>query len=82
MFKFYRNIFIIFILPYLINISHTYAIGIFVDKNYNNKMDRNLFGVPKEQFGFSNNAKGNFGPPSFKDASFVVSGDINLDINL
>ena len=60
----------------------TYAIGIFVDKNYNNKMDRNLFGVPKEQFGFSNDAEGNFGPPSFEDASFTVLGDIKLEINL
>ena len=60
----------------------TYAIGIFVDTNYNNEMDRNFFGVPKEQYGFSNDAKGNFGPPSFKDASFNVSGDMKLKINL
>ena len=60
----------------------TYAIGIFVDKNYNNKIDRNFFGVPKEQFGFSNNAKGNFGPPSFEDASFTVSNDIKIEIDL
>jgi uncharacterized protein (DUF2141 family) len=60
----------------------TYAIGIFVDANYNNKMDRNFFGVPKEQYGFSNDAKGSFGPPSFKDASFTVSGDMKLKINL
>ena len=60
----------------------TYTIGIFVDTNYNNKMDRNLLGVPKEQFGFSNDAKGNFGPPSFEDASFTVSSDMKLEINL
>ena len=60
----------------------TYAIGIFVDANYNNEMDRNFFGVPKEQYGFSNDAKGSFGPPSFKDASFTVSGDMKLTINL
>ena len=60
----------------------TYAIGIFIDANYNNEMDRNFFGVPKEQYGFSNDAKGSFGPPSFKDASFTVSGDMKLDINL
>lgn len=60
----------------------TYAIGIFVDANYNNKMDRNFFGVPKEQYGFSNDAKGNFGPPSFKDASFNVDGKLKLEINL
>ena len=60
----------------------TYAIGIFVDANYNNEMDRNLFGLPKEQYGFSNDAKGSFGPPSFKDASFTVSGDMKLEVNL
>ena len=60
----------------------TYAIGIFVDANYNNKMDRNFFGVPKEQYGFSNDAKGSFGPPSFKDASFNVEGELKLEINL
>lgn len=60
----------------------TYAIGIFVDANYNNEMDRNLFGIPKEQYGFSNDAKGSFGPPLFKDASFTVSSDLNLKINL
>ena len=66
-----------FVLP-----NGTYAIGIFVDTNYNNEMDRNFFGVPKEQYGFSNDSKGSFGPPSFKDASFTVSGDISLQINL
>ena len=60
----------------------TYAIGIFADTNYNNEMDRNVFGVPKEQYGFSNDAKGSFGPPSFKDASFTVDGEITLEINL
>ena len=60
----------------------TYALGIFVDANYNNEMDRNFFGVPKEQYGFSNDAKGSFGPPSFKEASFTVSGDMTLLINL
>ena len=63
-------------------LNGTYAIGIFVDANYNNEMDRNFFGVLKEQYGFSNDAKGSFGPPSFKDASFTVSGDMKLRINL
>ena len=66
-----------FILP-----AGTYAIGIFVDANYNNEMDRNFFGVPKEQYGFSNNAKGSFGPPSFKDASFTIKDDLSLRIDL
>ena len=59
-----------------------YAIGIFVDVNRNNRMDRNFIGIPKEQYGFSNDASGNFGPPSFAEASFTVSGDMALEINL
>ena len=59
-----------------------YAIGIFVDTNYNNKLDKNLFRIPLEQFGFSNDARGHFGPPSFQDASFIVSDDATLQIRL
>ncbi len=60
----------------------TYAIGIFVDANYNNKMDKNFLGIPKEQYGFSNNARGTFGPPSFANASFSLSGNLALSIDL
>jgi uncharacterized protein (DUF2141 family) len=49
-----------------------YAIAVLHDENNNLKMDFNLVGVPKEGYGFSNNAKGTFGPPSFKKASFVI----------
>jgi uncharacterized protein (DUF2141 family) len=53
-----------------------------VDVNRNNKMDRNFIGIPKEQYGFSNDARGSFGPPCFAEASFTVSGDMALEINL
>ena len=59
-----------------------YAIGIFVDVNGNNRLDKNFLGIPKEQYGFSNDATGLFGPPSFTDASFTISGDRKLSINL
>jgi len=47
-------------------------------------MDKNLFGVPKENYGFSKNVFGTFGPPDFEEVSFkVVSGKIvKLTINL
>ncbi|MGC6517374.1 MAG: DUF2141 domain-containing protein [Candidatus Puniceispirillaceae bacterium] len=60
----------------------TYAIGIFIDVNGNNKMDKNFLGIPKEQYGFSQNAKGSFGPPSFEDASFTIKGAHKLSITL
>ena len=50
----------------------TYGIKIYIDKNNNNKFDFNIIGIPKEQFGFSNDAISLLGPPSFKNASFDV----------
>jgi uncharacterized protein (DUF2141 family) len=35
-----------------------YAIAVFVDVNGNGKMDKNFLGIPKEQYGFSNNVMG------------------------
>jgi len=47
-----------------------YAISVVHDENNNGKLDTNLIGLPKEGIGVTNNAKGSFGPPKFKDAKF------------
>ena len=60
----------------------TYAIGIFHDANLNNRLDNYFFGVPREQYGFSNNARGFMGPPSFEDAAFSVEGKTEISISL
>ena len=60
----------------------TYAIGIFHDANLNNRLDNYFFGVPREQYGFSNNARGFMGPPSFEDAAFSVEGRTEISIGL
>ena len=60
----------------------TYAIGIFHDANLNNRLDNYFFGVPREQYGFSNNARGFMGPPSFDDAAFTVEGKTEISITL
>ena len=62
--------------------SGNYAVGIFHDVNGNNRLDTNLFGVPKEQYGFSNDASGRFGPPSFDDAAISVTKDARYIVNL
>jgi len=49
-----------------------YAISMFHDENDNNKMDSNFLGIPKEDYGCSNNARGFMGPPKWKDAKFEV----------
>ncbi len=60
----------------------TYAISVFHDINNNNKMDANFIGIPNEQTGASNDAKGKMGPPAFKDAKFALTGDQSILITM
>jgi uncharacterized protein (DUF2141 family) len=58
---------------YLENLAHgSYAFALYQDANNNGKLDKNVFGIPKEGFAFSNNAMGTFGVPSFQQSSFVL----------
>jgi len=50
-----------------------YAIKLFHDENGNDKMDRNMIGIPSEDYAFSNNATGNFGPADYEDAKFLFN---------
>jgi len=59
-----------------------YAISLFVDSNNNKIIDKNLLGIPTEQYGFSNNATGFLGSPSYNDASFNLINDLNIQISL
>ncbi|WP_204346072.1 DUF2141 domain-containing protein [Psychroserpens algicola] len=52
-----------------------YAISFFHDENENNKMDSNFLGIPKEDYGCSNNARGFMGPPKWDDAKFEVKNE-------
>lgn len=51
----------------------SYAVKTFHDENSNGKLDTNFVGYPKESFGFSNDAMGKFGPPSFEEAEFSLA---------
>ena len=48
------------------------AIKVFHDENGNKDLDRSFLGLPKEDYGFSNNVRGFFGIPSFEKAKFSV----------
>ena len=50
-----------------------YAIVALHDENSNHKLDRNMFGIPKEGFGFSNNPKVFLSAPSFNTAAIPVT---------
>lgn len=52
-----------------------YGISIIHDINDNGELDTNAFGIPKEGFGFGNNAMGLFGPPSFEKAKIAINRD-------
>jgi uncharacterized protein (DUF2141 family) len=50
----------------------TYALFVLHDANNNNKMDKNLLGIPKEGYGASKNKLPFAAAPTFKENRFVV----------
>ena len=52
----------------------TYAMVVIHDANMNGKLDTNWLGIPTEGYGFSNDAKGLVGAPTFSAASFPYDG--------
>ncbi len=59
----------------------TYAMVVIHDENMNGKLDTNVLGIPKEGYGFSNDAKKWLGTPSFSAASFLYDGQ-NIDLTM
>ena len=56
----------------------TYGLAVVHDENENMKLDTNFLGIPREGYGFSNNARGRFGPPSFADVLFTLDSDTSV----
>ncbi len=50
------------------------AISVVHDADLSGDITTNVLGVPVEGYGFSRDARGTFGPPSFSDAAFVHDG--------
>ncbi|HLK98913.1 MAG TPA: DUF2141 domain-containing protein [Hymenobacter sp.] len=49
-----------------------YAVAVYHDENGNGKMDKRMFGIPREPYGFSNNFKPVISAPKFSDCRFSV----------
>ncbi|WP_052731149.1 DUF2141 domain-containing protein [Spirosoma radiotolerans] len=50
-----------------------YALGVVHDENGNHRLDYNLFRIPREAYGISNDARGGVsGPPTFEQAILRV----------
>ena len=55
------------------NLRHkSYAAAVYHDVNGNGVLDKNRLGMPTEPYGFSNNAVGFLGKPTFENASFKL----------
>lgn len=59
----------------------TYAMAVIHDENMSGKLETNWLGIPTEGYGFSNDAKGVIGVPSFAAASFPYDGR-NVDLTM
>lgn len=62
--------------------SGTYAVSVVYDADNNGELNTGFLGIPTELVGFSNDAKGIFGPPSFEDAAFELDHTLTLNIKL
>ncbi len=60
-----------------------YAISCVHDANDNDRMDFEANGMPKENYGVSNNQMNLYGPPTWSEAKFDVGNkDLNLEIRM
>lgn len=60
----------------------TYAMAIYHDANGDEVLNRGLFGMPTEGYGFSNNAIARTGPPSYDQAMFLLGGNMTVQIRM
>jgi len=60
----------------------TYAIAVIHDLNSSSTLDTNLFGVPQEDYAFSEDARGLLGPPDFTEAAVELKKDTAIVIRL
>jgi uncharacterized protein (DUF2141 family) len=56
----------------------TWAVLAYQDENQNDKLDRNLIGIPSENYGFSRDARGRFGPPDYEAAAIEVGDELTI----
>jgi uncharacterized protein (DUF2141 family) len=59
-----------------------YAVSVYHDLNGNEELDKNLFGAPKEPYGFSQNYVPRFRAPRFDEVKIPLANDKKINIKL
>lgn len=59
-----------------------YAVALYQDVNSNGQIDKRLFGIPKEPYGFSNNIRPKISVPKFDECKVLVRDDARAQITL
>ncbi len=62
--------------------SGTYALAVFHDANNDGELNTNLVGIPKEDYGFSNNARPGFRAPTFQEAAFRIDNTRAISVTI
>lgn len=57
-----------------------YAVSVIYDEDSDGELDTGFLGIPTELIAMSNNAKGRFGPPSFKKTRFDMRSTMTIRI--
>ena len=59
-----------------------YAVSLVHDVNVNHKLDKNFIGVPKEQYGLSNNPHVGLKAPPYSSCTFKLTGNMEVHIKM
>ena len=59
-----------------------YGLSAFHDENADGKLDTYPLGIPKEPYGFSRDARGMFGPPSFDASAIDLQKDTAITVQV
>lgn len=59
-----------------------FAVSVFHDTNDDRKLNSNVVGAPSEPYGFSADARGTFGPPSFDEARLELEAGESKQITI
>jgi uncharacterized protein (DUF2141 family) len=59
-----------------------YSVAVIHDENNNGKLDTNIFGIPTEAYGFSNNIRPKFRAANWDETKFLMNKNVGLNIKL